>query len=254
MRHATVSCIAHSLELLASQVAGLNSSRAQKLVAHREKKGPYINRQGILDVAGIGKKTYEQCAGFLRVYSDASKAEPLDRTEVHPESYSVATKLLKQAGLKAADLCATDDQLRTRLMTVDSAAVAHELGLGEMALQQVLDSLSKPGHDPRSEFSQPKLREKCLSIDDLKKNLIVSGVVKNVVPFGAFVDIGVGTDGLLHSSQVRRLPRQIQLAPGVPLQLCIGEVDKQRKRISLNAAPNVQAASNTTHVKSGNLI
>jgi len=249
VNHVGVDVNTASSELL-TRVAGLNSSRAQKLVAHREKKGPYVNRQGILDVAGIGKKTYEQCAGFLRVYSDASKAEPLDRTEVHPESYSVATKLLKQAGLKAADLCATDDRLRTRLTTVDSAAVAQELGLGEMALQQVLDSLSKPGHDPRSEFSQPKLREKCLSIDDLEKNLIVSGVVKNVVPFGAFVDIGVGTDGLLHSSQVRRLPRHIQLAPGVQLQLSIGEVDKQRKRIGLNATSNAQAASNTTHAKS----
>jgi len=233
---------------LLGRVAGLTKTSAKKIVTYREKNGAFPHRDALRQVTGIGAKSYEQCAGFLRVYNGS---EPLDTTEVHPESYDTARSILKHLGTDAGSLLSkktTTVELEESRSKLGGGASAEELSkhlvIGSFEVEQVLRSLRKPGHDPRDEFDAPMMRDgKMTKLSDLVMGTPVSGVVRNVVPFGAFVDIGVGTSGLFHISQMRHLEKGITLQPGLRLEAQIGPVDVQRQRVALYA-PGVPIGEN----------
>lgn len=210
---------------LLSHVAGIGPKVAQKIVEHRDKVGVFGERRALLKVPGLGPKAYEQCAGFLRVRNGKN---PLDASAIHPESYPVAQKVLQLAQVSMAHPLPEREkaiqQLRSR------SGLAQEVGIGQLTLDDILEQIVRPGRDPRQDLPLPLLRKDVLSVDDLQVGQILSGTVRNVVDFGAFVDIGVKQDGLLHRSQ---MPRGTVLQVGQVLEVEILEVDMQRKRISL---------------------
>ena len=163
-------------------MAGVSNKVAQNLVTTREEKGKFLSRKELLKVKGLGPKTFEQCAGFLRI--DDSQ-NPLDKTGVHPESYDIALKLL-------------DMDYKEK----DIESLSKDLDVGKPTLIDIIEELEKPGRDPRDEMIKPLLRKDVLSLDDLKIDMILKGTIRNVIDFGAFVDIGVKDDGLVHISQL----------------------------------------------------
>jgi len=180
-------------------------------------------------VSGLGPRAFEQSAGFLRVRG--AKVEPLDATAIHPESYAVALAALSRAGLAAsAPVAEREEKLARFLEPAALRALATDLGAGEPTLGDILEQLLRPGRDPREDLPPPALRSDVLSLDDLKIGLKLTGTVRNVVDFGAFVDIGVGEDGLLHRSQV---PRGTSLGVGDVIDVEIQRVEAERGRISL---------------------
>jgi uncharacterized protein len=199
---------------LLTHVAGIGPKLADKIFAHREKSGPFADRKSLSAVAGLGAKTLLQAAGFLRVNGGKN---PLDATAIHPESYPIAQKILKRGPI---------DQLRAQV-----EALAAELGTGVPTLTDILDQLVAPGRDPRLDAPAPFLRADLLKMEDLAPGMELTGTVRNVVDFGAFVDLGVKQDGLLHRSQ---LPRGQRLQVGDVIQVVIEEIDPRRGRISLN--------------------
>ena len=215
---------------LLAQVAGLNATTARNIVAYREANGPFTGRKQLLKVPKLGPKAFQQCAGFLRV---PESRELLDHTGVHPESYPAAEQLLQLLGLRKgeslAGLCQKVDALGW-----EQAASA--CGVGVPTLRDMARELEKPGRDPRQELPAPLLRRDVMAIRDLKPGMVLTGTVRNVIDFGAFVDIGVHQDGLVHISQVTnrfiRHPSEV-IHVGDVVQVAVLEVDEKRGRISL---------------------
>lgn len=219
---------------LLSYVAGINQTVAKNIVSYREESGSFTKRSQLMKVPKLGKKAFEQCAGFLRV---PESEEPLDRTGVHPESYAAAKKLLTLCGYQMQDLLdGKPEQLAQRVEQMGPAQVAQRIGVGEPTLRDMVAELSKPGRDPRDELPKPLLRTDVMEMSDLKAGMVLTGTVRNVTDFGAFVDIAVHEDGLVHISQIskRRIshPSQV-LKVGDIVQVKVLEVDLERRRISL---------------------
>ncbi|MEZ4645216.1 MAG: Tex family protein [Chloroflexota bacterium] len=213
---------------LLTYVSGIGPKLAEKIVAHRDKNGRFPNRQSLLDINGLGNKAFEQCAGFLRIREGDN---PLDASAIHPESYGVATAVLQYAGLPLATPPA---QREPALITLQQkqplSQLAVELGTGVPTLTDIFAQLMRPGRDPREDLPLPILRSDVLSMADLRPGMRLNGTVRNVVDFGAFIDIGVKQDGLLHRSQI---PRRTQLGVGDVVEITILKVDAERKRIGL---------------------
>ena len=210
---------------LLTHVAGIGSKLAENIVAHREANGRFPNRLTLKKVSGLGAKAFEQSAGFLRVRDGDN---PLDATAIHPESYAVATAVLKQAKLTpTASIVERTAALET-LPPVDK--LAQQLNTGIPTLNDIFEQLVRPGRDPREELPKPILRSDVLSLADLQPGMQLKGTVRNVVDFGAFIDIGVKQDGLLHRSQI---PRGTTLNVGDLLTVLIKSIDVSRGRISL---------------------
>ena len=213
---------------LLTHVAGIGPKLAEKIVAHRNDNGPFAKRSQIKDVAGLGPKAFEQCAGFLRVRGGE---EPLDASAIHPESYSVAKKLMKRVGITLEmPIDAREKKLESEKLGTGIPKLAAELGCGEPTLVDIFEQLVRPGRDPREDVPPPILRSDVLSMDDLKPGLRLDGTVRNVIDFGAFIDIGVKQDGLLHRSQ---LPYGTVLNVGDIIPVEIASVEKERGRIAL---------------------
>ncbi|MBQ8207367.1 MAG: RNA-binding transcriptional accessory protein [Clostridia bacterium] len=220
---------------LLSYIAGIGAQAAKNIVKYREENGEFTSRKEVLKVPKIGAKAYEQCAGFLRV--PASK-EILDNTGVHPESYTAAQALLAMFGYTADDVKASKlGDLRTKVMGKGTKNVADALGIGEPTLLDIIGELEKPGRDVRDSTPPPVLRDDILDMNDLKPDMELVGTVRNVIDFGAFVDIGVHQDGLVHISQICdkyiKHPSEV-LAVGDIVKVRVLSVDVAKKRISLS--------------------
>lgn len=211
---------------LLSHIAGLSATVSRNIVAYREENGSFTSRSELKKVPKLGPKAFEQCAGFLRV---PGSKNPLDNTGVHPESYSIAKELLSRCKVTAADFGKSQIKL-------DIEALAKELGVGVPTLQDIVKELSKPGRDMRDELPAPMLRTDVLDMKDLKEGMVLKGTVRNVIDFGAFVDIGVHQDGLVHISQICdkyiKHPSEV-LKVGDIVNVKILSVDLNKKRISL---------------------
>ena len=218
---------------LLKYVAGVGPKLAKNIVAWRDENGPFQKRSDLLKVKGLGPKAYQQAAGFLRV---PESRNPLDRTTVHPESYAVAENLLSLADLnwRMVDLSARLRQFRSRS---DLQALAELLDVGVPTLNDIFEALLRPGRDPRDDLPAPVLRHDVLSLDDLSEGMVLTGTVRNVVDFGAFVDIGVKHDGLVHVSQMAdryvRNPYEV-VSVGDVVQVKVVKIDRERGRIGLS--------------------
>ena len=219
---------------LLSYISGINSSVAKNITSYREENGKFSNRNELLKVAKLGKKAFEQCAGFLRI-SDGDNV--LDNTSVHPESYKAALGLIEKLGYTLDDVISGNVMdMRDRLSKTDIKALSEELGAGVPTIRDICDGLMKKGRDPREELPQPQLLSDVMDINDLKPDMIMTGTVRNVIDFGAFVDIGVHQDGLVHISQICdryiKHPTDV-LSVGDIVKVKILEVDTKKNRISL---------------------
>lgn len=219
---------------LLQYVSGISAAVAKNIVAYREENGRFTDRKQLKSVAKLGPKAFEQCAGFLRI-TDGDNV--LDNTSVHPESYGAAKLLLSECGYKNEDLSAGGiKDLNTRANKIGLSALAEKIGVGKPTLKDIIDELQKPGRDPRDDIEQPILRQDVMSIDDLKPDMIMTGTVRNVIDFGAFVDIGVHQDGLVHISHLSKSyvkhPTDI-VSIGDIVKVKIIDVDKNKNRISL---------------------
>ncbi|MGN0745047.1 MAG: Tex family protein [Aristaeellaceae bacterium] len=224
---------------LLSHVAGINATVAKNIVAYREENGPFATRAQLKKVPKLGPKAFEQCAGFLRI---PGGKDLIENTGVHPESYAVAKALLKRFSLTPAQ--AATGALREQAEAVGLAALAKELDCGEPTLRDIVAELSKPGRDPRDELPPPVLRTDVMDMDDLVPGMELKGTVRNVTDFGAFVDIGVHHDGLVHVSQMaeRRIRHPSEAARvGDVVTVWVMQVDKQKGRISLTMRKPAQA-------------
>ncbi len=222
---------------LLQYVSGISKTVAKNIVAQREEKGSFHSRKELLKVAKLGPKAYEQCAGFLRIRDGA---EALDNTAVHPESYDAAQALLKKLDYTEADIREgrtrdIEKRLREKKLTVKSLAA--ELGIGEYTLSDIISELQKPGRDPREDVPAPVLRSDVLDFADLKPGMVLKGTVRNVIDFGAFVDIGVHQDGLVHISELAdkfvKHPLDV-VKVGDIVDVRVLSVDAQKKKISLS--------------------
>lgn len=192
-------------------ISGLSKNVAENIVEYKREHGAFKNREQLKDVKGLGPKTFQQAAGFLRIPDGDN---PLDNTAVHPESYAIAEKI-------------KDD-----FDEIDIAQKAEELGVGEPTLRDIVEELKKPGRDPRDEMPKPILRSDVLNMDDLKVGMVLMGTVRNVVDFGCFIDIGVKQDGLLHRSKMKGKPED-NYSVSDTLEVEIASIDKERERIEL---------------------
>ncbi|MBQ3792491.1 MAG: RNA-binding transcriptional accessory protein [Clostridia bacterium] len=220
---------------LLSYVSGINMAAAKNIVKYREANGAFGSREELKKVPKIGDRAFEQCAGFLRV---PGSPEILDNTGVHPESYEAARLLLKRFGYSEDDIRQFRvGSLRAMVTVAGPAKLASEIGIGEMTLMDIIGEIEKPGRDLRDSFPAPQLREKVLDLSDLQEGMIMTGTVRNVIDFGAFVDIGVHQDGLVHISEISdrfiRHPSE-KLAVGDVVRVRVLRVDLNRKRIALS--------------------
>ena len=238
---------------LLQYVAGLSRATADGIVKMRNEQGKLTSRKQLLKVPRLGPKAYEQCAGFIRI---ADGENPLDNTPVHPESYQTAEALLQRLGYSKNDL-RTDklSQLRDALQQVSVKDMAKDLEIGEPTLKDIIAALQKPGRDPREELDSPLLRSDVLSMEDLKPGMELKGTVRNVVDFGAFVDIGVKQDGLIHISQFGakfiKHPMEV-VAVGDIITVRVLDVDLRRGRIALTMRKDDVQADNAQNKKQMN--
>ena len=213
---------------LLSFVSGIGPGLAARIVSYRDKKGTFSERQDLLDVPGMGEKTYQQAAGFLRIRDGK---DPLDTTAIHPESYSAARKVIQQAGISLNEEAQIKEQALIQFSKKRSAEdLASSLKVGVPTLVDIFKQLVRPGRDPREDLPQPITRKDVMSLADLVEGMELQGTVRNVVEFGAFVDLGVKTDGLLHRSKI---PRGVDLKLGDVIRVTIENVEEERGRISL---------------------
>jgi uncharacterized protein len=219
---------------LLEHIAGINATAAKNIVKYREENGEFTSRAQILKVPKIGAKAYQQCAGFLRV---SGSDEILDNTGIHPESYAVAKKIIKKFGYTADDV--KNFRLKGLEKTVELygfAKTAEEVDAGEPTVRDIVKELEKPGRDIRDSLPVPELRSDILDMNDLEVGMVLDGVVRNVIDFGAFVDIGVHQDGLVHVSEICKKfikhPSEA-LAVGDKVRVKIKTVDKKKGRIGL---------------------
>ena len=217
---------------LLSYISGISGAIAKNIVAYREENGRFTSRRELLKVPKLGPKAFEQCAGFMRIQNGSN---PLDATGVHPESYDAAERLLKKQGFGPEDI--KEHRLAGLSLTIrDYKKTAEELGVGEITLRDIVKELEKPGRDPREEMPRPILRTDVLDMKDLKEGMVLKGTVRNVIDFGAFVDIGVHQDGLVHISEMTekyiRHPLEA-VSVGDIVDVKVLSVDLKRKRIQL---------------------
>ena len=221
---------------LLSYVSGINGTIAKNIVKYRDENGKLKNRKELLKVPKLGKVAFEQCAGFLRIFDGDN---PLEITAVHPESYEATKKLLANLGFNKTDLKNKEkiDELRQKLKSVDIAQTAKELEIGEMTLADIISELSKPGRDPREDMPKPILRSDVLKLEDLKEGMILTGTVRNVIDFGAFIDIGVKHDGLVHISEMSdkfiKNPSEI-VSVGDIVKVKVIKIDIERQKVGLS--------------------
>ncbi len=219
---------------LLEYISGITKTIAKNIVAYREENGRFTNRRQLLKVAKLGPKAYEQCAGFARITGGEN---PLDATSVHPESYDAAGRLLELLDFTPSDLAKGGIKGLSKKIR-DYQKTAEELGIGEITLRDIVQELEKPGRDPREEMPRPILRSDVLEMKDLKPGMILKGTVRNVIDFGAFVDIGVHQDGLVHVSQMSdsrfvKHPLDV-VSVGDIVEVRVLDVDLEKKRISLS--------------------
>ena len=221
---------------LLSYVSGINSTIAKNIVKYRDENGKLKERKELLKVPKLGKVAYEQCAGFIRIQDGTN---PLENTAVHPESYKPTEELLNLLGFKIADLKnkETLNLLRNKLKTIDVSDFSNKLNIGEMTLTDIITELSKPGRDPREDMPKPVLRNDVLKFEDLKDGMILTGTVRNVIDFGAFVDIGVKYDGLVHISEMSdsfiKSPSEV-VSVGDIVKVKVIKIDSERKKVGLS--------------------
>jgi len=230
---------------LLQYVSGISAPVAKNVVKYREEKGKFKNRKELLKVKRLGDKTFEQCAGFLRI---TDGTHPLDNTAVHPESYEITMELIEKLGYTAEDikkgnLKNIDDAIqkytegKSKNLNKQIKILAEELGIGELTLKDIIEELKKPGRDPREEMPKPIFRSDVLDMEDLKLDMIMKGIVRNVVDFGAFVDIGVKQDGLVHISELSNKfvkdPLDV-VSVGDEVEVRIIGLDIEHGRISLS--------------------
>lgn len=218
-------------ESLLQYVSGFSKTVAANVVKQRNEIGKFTSRKQLKAIPRLGNKTYEQSIGFLRVLDGE---EPLDRTPIHPESYTATKQLLERLGATVADIGSA--QLREKLAELDIDQVAAELGIGRLTLQDVIQALNQPGRDPRDDLAQPLLKQDVLAMEDLKEGMELQGTVRNVVDFGVFVDIGVKQDGLVHISKMsdRYVKHPMDIASvGDVVTVWVDKVDIDKQRIAL---------------------
>lgn len=221
---------------LLSYVSGINKQVAKNIVEYRDKNGSLKQRKELLKVPKLGKAAFEQCAGFIRIYDGKN---PLEITGVHPESYDKAEELLTEMGYSVDDLVQNDklSELKDKLKKVNVKEMAKNLDVGELTLQDIIDELSKPGRDPREDMPKQILRNDVLKFEDLKENMVLKGTVRNVTDFGAFVDIGVKHDGLVHISQLSnnfvKNPSDV-VAVGDIVDVKVIGIDSEKQKVSLS--------------------
>jgi len=219
---------------LLRNISGLNSKTAEKIVTHRDEQGKFINREQLKEVSGIGETVFQQSAGFLRIIDGDN---PLDNTAIHPESYLATKKLLEifQVANEQEKWRTLRAELRSRKMILSE--IAEQIGAGEPTLEDILINLEKPGRDPRDKMPKPFFKKDVLEIDDLKEGMILHGTVRNVVDFGAFVDIGLKRDGLVHVSQMAnkfvKNPLEV-VSVGDIIKVKVIRVDLERERVNLS--------------------
>ena len=220
---------------LLAYISGINSSVAKNIVKYREENGAFTDRKQLLKVPKLGKKAFEQCAGFLRVRDGKN---PLDNTAVHPESYEAAKELMNECGFKLSDIGTPEIRMiNENVKALDKKLICEKLGIGMPTLADIVEELQKPGRDPRDELPPPLMRSgDIMEIKDLKPGMELSGTVRNVIDFGVFVDIGVHEDGLVHISQIcdRFIKHPLEAVKvGQVVKVKVIDVDVKRKRISL---------------------
>lgn len=225
---------------LLSYVSGLNKTISKNIVKYRDENGKIKTRKELLKVPKLGKVAFEQCAGFIRIYDGEN---PLEITAVHPESYEVAEKLLEKLGYKKEDIKNKEklQEIKNGLNKVNINKTSKELDVGEMTLSDIIQELTKPGRDPREEMPKPILRNDVLKLEDLKEGMILTGTVRNVIDFGAFIDIGVKHDGLVHISQMSdkyvKNPSDVVSVGDIVKVKVIG-IDKERQKVKLSMKKN----------------
>lgn len=216
---------------LLQYVSGISKQVAGNIVKKREEIGKFSARSQLKDVPRLGAKTYEQCIGFLRVMDGSN---PLDKTPIHPESYDATHKLLEMIGIAPQEM--GSDACKERLQSLDAAETARQLGIGEPTLADIVESLLRPGRDPRDELPKPLLRSDVLQLSDLGVGMKLQGTVRNVVDFGAFVDIGLKNDGLVHISRLKKgfvkHPLEV-VTVGDIVDVWVVEIDEKRQRVGL---------------------
>ena len=221
---------------LLSYVSGINNTIAKNIVKYRDENGKLKERKELLKVPKLGKVAYEQCAGFIRIPDGTN---PLENTAVHPESYEQTEKLLSKIGFTKADLKDKEklNELREKLKTIDIPLISKELDIGEVTLTDIISELSKPGRDPRDDMPKPILRNDVLKFEDLTEGMVLTGTVRNVIDFGAFVDIGVKYDGLVHISEMSnsyiKSPSDF-VSVGDIVKVKVIKIDPERKKVGLS--------------------
>lgn len=220
-------------------VAGINSGIAKNIVKYRDENGKISERKELLKVPKLGKVSYEQCAGFLRIHNGKN---PIEITGVHPESYKIAEKLLDSIGYKKEDILDKEKliNIKSKLIEIKNKEklqkIAKDLDVGELTLKDIIDELIRPGRDPREEMPKPILRSDVLKFEDLRDGMILTGTIRNVTDFGAFVDIGVKHDGLVHISQISedfiKNPSEV-LSVGDIVKVQVLEIDKDTQKVKL---------------------
>lgn len=219
---------------LLKYVSGVSKTVANNIVKYRDENGKIKTRKELLKVSKLGPAAYTQCAGFLRI---PESKNPLDNTSVHPESYEVAEKILNNIGFKLDDLKTNLLEIRAKLSTVVPSDVAKELDIGVPTVRDIIKELQKPGRDPREDMPKPILRSDVLKMEDLKEGMILTGTVRNVIDFGAFVDIGVKNDGLVHISEMSdkyvKNPMDV-VSVGDIVKVRVIKIDLEKKKVSLS--------------------
>jgi len=220
---------------LLQYVAGLNKTVAQNIVKYRDENGKFSNRKQLKKIPRLGAKTYEQCIGFLRIIEGE---EPLDRTGIHPETYGDVKKLLKKAEVKETEL--GTEKVKEALKHISLPEISEELRIGELTLKDIIEALVRPERDPRDELPKPLLRQDILKLEDLAKGIQLEGTVRNVVDFGAFIDIGVKQDGLVHISKLTnryvKHPLDV-ISVGDLVNVWVEDVDMKKGRVALTMIP-----------------
>jgi len=221
---------------LLSYVSGINKTIAKNIVNFRDENGKFKNRKQLLKVSKLGNTAFEQCAGFVRIFNGDN---PLEITAVHPESYGATEKLLDKLGFDKKDLLEKEklSQIIVKLSSINVKNVAEELEIGELTLEDIVKELSKPGRDPREDMPKPILRADVLKLEDLKEGMVLNGTVRNVIDFGAFVDIGVKHDGLVHISELSekyvKNPRDV-VAVGDIVKVKVIGIDLEKQKVALS--------------------
>jgi uncharacterized protein len=213
----------------------MNQLTARRVYEHRRQHGPFQHRRQLLDVSGLGEATFVQAAGFLKIEKGSN---PLDATWIHPENYAAAERLLNKLGIEAAALTetASGERIRALVAPMERQALSAELGIGRLALEDMIEAMCKPGRDPREDLPPPVFRKDIVKFEQLEPGMELRGTVLNVVDFGAFVDVGLSDSGLIHISQLSagyvRDPHEV-VAVGDQVRVWVASIDKERRRVAL---------------------